>query len=111
MRSFPLAIGVGFLVIGCATVGVKAFAWLSALGWETAQSGGFSIARIAAERPIALALHANDPIAREILANPDAERNQSIFFIVMVLFSLVPLAYYARAVRQSLGKKAEGQRL
>jgi RNA polymerase sigma factor (sigma-70 family) len=98
--------GVGLFAMGAVSVGVKAFAWLTALGWETAQSGGFAIARIAAEGPVALALHANDPIAREFLANPDAERNQSLFIIVMVLFSLVPLAYYARAVRQRLGKKA-----
>jgi hypothetical protein len=41
--------GVGLVAIGCMAVGVKAFAWLSALGWVVAASGGFSIARGAAE--------------------------------------------------------------
>ena len=95
----------GALALGAVTIGVKAYAWLSALGWETAQSNGFAIARIAAEGPIALARHANDPIARQILANPDAERNQMMFFIVISLLSLVPVACYTRAVRQRLGSR------
>jgi hypothetical protein len=96
---------LGFLVIGCATIGVKAFAWLTALGWETAQSGGFAIARIAAEGPIALARHANDPLARAILADPNAERNHMVALTIMAVLSVVPIAYYARSVRQRLGRR------
>lgn len=96
-------LAVGGLALGAATIGIKAYAWLSALGWQTAQSSGFAVARIAAEGPVALARHANDPVARQILANPDAERNQMIFFIVVSILSLVPVACYARAVRERLG--------
>ncbi len=96
---------VGLLGIGCVAIGVKAYAWLSALGWTTAASGGFAIAHIAAAGPVAWAQHANDPVARQILTDPNADRNQMIFFIVIVLFSLVPVAYYARAVRQRLGRR------
>ena len=85
---------------------MKAYAWLSALGWETAQGSGFAIARIAAEGPVAFAQHANDPIARQILADPNAEQNQMIFLVVITVLSLVPIAYYARAVRQRLGDRA-----
>lgn len=99
-------VGVGLLAMGCVSLGVKASAWLSAVGWETAQSGGFALARIAAEGPVALARHANDPLAREILANPHAEQNQMIIVIVISIVSLVPVAYYARAVRQRLGARA-----
>lgn len=100
--------GVGVVVLGAATVGVKAIAWLSAAGWETAQAGGgFALARVAAEGPIAFARHANDPIARELLANPQAEQNQMLFFIVIALLSLVPIACYARAVRQRLGARTK----
>ena len=99
-------VGGGFLVVGCAAIGVKTFAWLSGVGWETAQTGGFAIARIAAEGPIALARHANDPIAREILANPDAERNQMLIVAVLALLSVVPVACYASAVRARLGSRA-----
>lgn len=94
----------GALAVGCVAVGVKTFAWLSALGWETAQSGGFAIARIAAEGPVAIAQYANEPAALAILADPHAERNQMIFLIAIVLLSLVPTAYYASAVRRRMGR-------
>jgi RNA polymerase sigma factor (sigma-70 family) len=99
-------IGIGLLTVGAMSVGVKAYAWLSALGWHTAQSGGFAIARIAAEGPIALAQHANDPIARQILAEPNAERNHMVILTAVVLLSLMPVIYYARAVRRRLGSRA-----
>jgi RNA polymerase sigma factor (sigma-70 family) len=99
-------VGVGALVIGCASVGIKAYAWLTALGWSTAQSGGFAIARIAARGPVAFARYANNPIADRLLADPHAEQNQMIFFIVASVASLVPVAFYARAVRQRLGRAA-----
>jgi RNA polymerase sigma factor (sigma-70 family) len=102
--SFGTA-GVGLFALGCMAVGVKAYAWLSALGWHTAQGGGFAIARIAAEGPVAFAQHANDPVARQILADPHAEQNQMIILMVITFFCLVPIAYYARAVRQRLGSR------
>jgi RNA polymerase sigma factor (sigma-70 family) len=94
---------VGLATVGCMAVGVKAYAWLSALGWWSAQGGGFAIARIAAEGPIAFAQHANDAIARQILADPHPEHTR-IFLIVISLLSIVPIAAYARAVRKRLGR-------
>jgi len=102
--------GVGLVAVGCMAVGVKAYAWLSALGWHSAQGGGFSIARTAAEGPIAIAQHANDTVARQILADPHAEHTQMIVLIVISLLSLVPVALYARAVRQRLGRHAQAGR-
>jgi RNA polymerase sigma factor (sigma-70 family) len=98
--------GVGVFAVGCMAVGVKAYAWLSALGWETAQGSGFAIARIAAEGPVAFAQHANDPVARQMLADPHAEQTQMIFLAVITVLSLVPIAYYAWAVRRRLGGRA-----
>ena len=62
-----------------------------------------AIARIAAEGPVAFAQHANDPVARQILADPHAEQTQMLILSMITLLSLVPIAYYARAVRQRLG--------
>jgi hypothetical protein len=98
--------GVGLVAVGCMAVGVKAYAWLSALGWQSAQGGGFSIARIAAEGPVAFAQHANDPIARQMLADPHAEQNQMIILAVISVLSIIPIAYYAWAVRRRLGGHA-----
>ena len=100
-------VGIGALAIGCVSVGINAYAWLSALGWTTAQSGGFAIARIAAAGPVALARHINDPIAREFLTDPNREHNQMMFFIVTSLLTLIPVAYYARAVRKRMGGRSK----
>ena len=96
-------VSVGLIGVGCMAVGVKAYAWLSALGWSTATGGGFAIARIAAVGPIAFAQHANDPAAQQILNEPHAARGQMIVFILSSILSILPVAYYARAVRRRLG--------
>lgn len=97
-------VGVGVLAIGCAAVGTKAFGWLAATGWDTAQSSGFSLARLAAEGPVAFAPHANDPIARQFLANPQGEQHQMIVLGIIAILSLVPVTCYAAAIRQRLGR-------
>ena len=102
--------GVGLLAVGCMAVGVKAYAWLSALGWQTAAGGGFAIARIAAEGPVAFAQHANDLMARQILTDPHAQQSQMIILTVTTVLSVVPIAYYARAVRQRLGGRAQSNK-
>jgi len=96
-------VGVGLIGIGCAAVGIKAGGWLSALGWESAQGSGFAVARHTAEAPLAFAAHANDAVARQLLADPNAEPTQALLFSAVAVLSLVPIAYYARAVRRRLG--------
>ena len=99
-------VAAGFIAVGCASVAVHASAWLSALGWETAQGGGFSVATFAARGPIALALaqHANDPVAQTMLANPSADLHARIFWVGLFLLTVVPLALYAAAVRRRVGR-------
>lgn len=97
---------LGFVAVGSVSVGVKAYAWLSALGWATAQSNGFGVARLAAMAPVAWAEHANDAAAMQLLVDPHAERNQMLFFMAIVVLSMVPMAYYAREVRRRLGRRA-----
>lgn len=96
-------VAFGWLAIGCASVGMKTFAWLSALGWDTAQSGGFGLAGHAAEAPVAFAAHANDTAARAILANPGSEQHLMVVISTLTVLSLLPIAYYAREVRRRLG--------
>lgn len=102
-------VGFGLLAIGCAAVGVKAYAWLSALGWQTAQGGGFSIAGWAAEGPLAFAPHANDLAARQFLANPHQAEHEVIFLATITLLSLVPIICYADGVRRRLGREARSR--
>lgn len=103
-------VSVGLIGVGCMAVGVKAYAWLSALGWSAATGGGFAIARIAAVGPIAFAQHANDPVAQQILSEPHAARSQMIIFTSTTVLSILPIAYYARAVRRRLGGAASPSR-
>lgn len=100
----------GPVALGCVAFGGKTFAWLLAHGWATAQSGGFALARLAAAGPIAFAPHANDPMARQILADPNAERIQLVFYILIALLSLVPASYYARETRRRLGPRTAAPR-
>ena len=98
-------VAFGWFAMGCTSVGVKAFGWLSALGWDTAQSGGFGLAGRAAEASVAFAPHANDAAARAILANPSGEQNQMVFISIVTGIALLPVVYYAWAVRRRMGKK------
>jgi len=102
-------VALGGLCIGCAVIGIRAYAWLSALGWQTAQGGGFSIARAGAEGPLAFAPHANDATARALLANPNQPEYQALFYILVALFTLVPVIIYAAAVRKRLGRDARSR--
>jgi hypothetical protein len=96
---------VGLLAVGCMSVGVKAYAWLSALGWATAQGGGFSIARIAAEGPVAFAQHANDSLAHQLLVDPHPDQTRMITLILIPLLALIPTVLGARAIRRRLGER------
>ncbi|WP_218918800.1 sigma-70 family RNA polymerase sigma factor [Lacunisphaera limnophila] len=100
-------VAVGAFALGCVSVGVKAYAWLSALGWITAQSGGFAVAWWSALAPVALAPHANDAVARGYLDDPTGGPSRVIIFIVISLLTLIPVAYYARAVRRRMGQKVK----
>lgn len=94
--------GTGVLAIGGIAVGLKAYAWLSALGWFAARSGGFGIAHVAAEAPVAFARHANDVTAHQLVTDPNGQQSEFWFFIVVALATMIPITLYARAVRRRL---------
>jgi RNA polymerase sigma factor (sigma-70 family) len=96
-------VALGWVAIGCTTIGVQAFAWLSALGWDTAASGGFALAGRAAVGPVAFAAHANDAAAHAMFANPQGEQHQMLFISVISVLAVLPIVFYARAVRRRLG--------
>jgi hypothetical protein len=97
--------GVGLFAVGCMAVGVKAYGWLSAVGWQTAQGSGFSIARVAAEGPVAFAQNANDAVSHQMLADPNGAQTWIIILIIISILSVMPTMFYARAVRKRMGRK------
>lgn len=101
---------LGGLAVGCAAIGVKALAWVSALGWSTAQGGGFVIARLAAEGPIALAEHCNDAAARAVIAGTGSDPMMNLLLGVTVVLILGPIIAFAKVVRQRWGQaKPDGR--
>ena len=103
-----LAIGtaaLGYIAGGGAAVGARTFAWLSAMGSQSAQSGGFAIAGNLAQGPMAWAPHANDTFAATMLANPHGQQNMLILLYAAALSAIVPAALFARAVRKRLRRE------
>jgi hypothetical protein len=95
---------VGVVTVGCASMGLKAFGWLSALGWHSAASGGFAVAGDAAEGSVAFAAHANDAAARAILGAAGSGQDQLVFVSVVTVLAVLPVVFYAREVRRRLGR-------
>ncbi len=98
-------IGIGIIGFGASAIGYKAYASLSALGWNSAASGGFSIAKEAALGPISFAKHINSEYAADI-ANLTM-LNQSYLWVLSVIAVLVivPAVWHSNKVRQRMRKK------
>lgn len=97
-------VGIGWIATGNVAIGWRAVAWLSALGWDAVASDGFAIAWRCARGAVAVAAHANDEVARLAFANPHARRDTLIWFALLIGFTVVPIVWYARAVRARLGR-------
>lgn len=95
--------GMGWIAVGCMAVGWNAYGWLSALGWETAQGGGFAIAGLAARGPVAIAPHVEDEVARQVLNLSQSGQQQMIVLTATAILTIIPIWCYARAVRKRLG--------
>jgi len=99
-------VGVGLLAMGATAIGFKAYASLSAMGWESAFSQGFSIARQAAIGPIAYAQQVNNEMAATISNLSTVNQTFAVILGVMALLVIVPVVWYARVVRKNLGSRS-----
>lgn len=97
-------VGVGLLALGATAIGYKAYASLSALGWESAFSQGFSIAKDAAIGPIAYAEQTNNELAVSIANLSTVNQSYVAILGVMTVLVIVPVVLYARAVRMKIRK-------
>lgn len=98
------ALCFGGVAVGAVGAGWHASGSLSATAWETARSAGLAFSQHVAAAPFALAPHANDDVARRVLASPTAERDWLIICLLIVVLSLVPTTLYARAVRRRIAR-------
>ena len=100
---FALAtIAVGALAFGSSAIGYKAYGWLTALGYESAASGGFSTAIDAALGYIAFADHVHTEKASEIasLALLSSAYPWILAFITLVV--VAPSFLYSNAVKKRM---------
>jgi RNA polymerase sigma factor (sigma-70 family) len=97
-------VAVGLLAIGASAIGYKAFGSLSALGWEGAFSPGFSIAKEAAIGPIAYAAEINNEVAASLVSLSTMDQTYAWFLGIMAFLVIVPVVWYAHAVRKKTRK-------
>lgn len=106
------AVGVGLFSMGTVAIGVigfgssaiayKAYGGLSALGWESAGSGGFAIAKEAAVGTIALAEQVNNEIAAEVVHFAFISHYLEWILAAIFIFVVVPSAWHSSKVRKRM---------
>lgn len=97
-------VGVGLLAIGASAIGYKAYGSLSAMGWESAFSPGFSIAKEAAIGPIAYAREVNNEMAASIVNLSTLNQSYALVLGIMAFLVIVPVVWYSRVVRKKVQK-------
>ncbi|EAR11462.1 RNA polymerase sigma factor [Reinekea blandensis] len=99
------AVAIGGIAFGASSFGYKAYASMTALGWESAFSNGFSMAKTAAIGPIAHAQQVNTSVAAEISNLQVLVNNVTGLLLIIAVFVIVPSALYARNVRKRMRVK------
>jgi hypothetical protein len=97
-------VGVGLLGLGASAIGYKAYASMSSLGWESAFSNGFSIAKEAAVGPIAYAEQVNNELAVSMTNLSTVDQTYVLVLAIMAVLVLVPVIWYSRTVRRNFRK-------
>lgn len=101
-------VGVGLLSLGAVGIGLKAYASLSALGWQSAFSNGFSIAKGAAVGPIAFAEQVNNESAASLANLALADQSSGVILGTLALLVIVPVVWYSRVVRKNMADESAG---
>jgi RNA polymerase sigma factor (sigma-70 family) len=98
-------VGVGLLAMGASAIGYKAYGSLSAMGWESAFSPAFSIAKEAAVGPIAYAREVNSDLAVALTNLSTVDQFYVWILGIAALLVIVPVVWYARIVRRKWGRR------
>lgn len=96
------AVAIGVIAFGTSAIAYKAYAALSALGWESAFSNGFSAAWEAAIGPVAFAHHVNSDYAGELTNLTTLGATYQWVLAIIALMVIIPSALHARAVRKRI---------
>ena len=99
-------VGMGIIAFGGAAIAWKAYASLSALGWESAFSQGVAIAREGAIAPVAMAGQVNNEQAAEIVHLAAFGQTYLWALAAITVLVIVPATWYANKVRQRMRRVA-----
>ncbi|NQZ89578.1 MAG: sigma-70 family RNA polymerase sigma factor [Colwellia sp.] len=100
-----LAIGtvaIGIIGFGASAIGYKAYGSLSALGWESAFSNGFSIAKDAALGPVAFADQINNELAANISNLTLLGQSHQWIMAFIAIVVIIPSIFHSYKVRQRM---------
>jgi RNA polymerase sigma factor (sigma-70 family) len=100
-------IGIGIIGFGASALGYKAYGSFSALGWESAASGGFTIAKEAALGAIPFAEQVNNEQAAEIASLALFHQSSVWMLSAITFFVVVPAILHAHAVRKRMVKERQ----
>ncbi len=100
-------VGVGVLAMGACAIGYKAYSSLSSLGWESAFSQSFSVAKEGAIGHIAYAKEVNNEAAVAITNLSTVGDTYMMVLGIMTLLVIVPVVCYASAVRKKMRKPVQ----
>lgn len=96
------AAAIGLIAFGSSAIGYKAYSSLSSLGWESAFSNGFSIAKEAAVGTFAYADEVNNEIAYEISNLSLFSQSYQWILVAITLFVIVPAYLHFKNVRKRM---------
>ncbi|BFT32346.1 sigma-70 family RNA polymerase sigma factor [Alteromonas sp. D210916BOD_24] len=95
-------VAIGLIGFGASAVAYKAYASLSSLGWESAFSQGFSIAKNAAIGPVAYAQHVNNETAATIVQLSFFDAHYKWLLATIAVLVIVPAAWHSHTVRKRM---------
>lgn len=98
-------VAIGFIGFGAIAVGYKAYAWISSLGWQSAFSTGFAVARDGAIGPVAAARHVNTEHAADIVNLATFGQSYLVALVAIVILVIVPSVWHSNSVRRRMGIK------
>lgn len=98
-------VGIGIIAFGASAIGFKAYGSFSALGWESAFSNGFSIAKEAAIGPVSFANHINNEHAAEIANLTILGQSYLWVLATIAVLVIVPAVWHSNLVRKRMRKR------
>lgn len=95
-------VAIGIIGFGASSIAYKAYGSLSALGWESAFSNGFSIAKEAAIGTFAYADITNNEQAAELVNLPVLANYHHLLLAIIAMLVIIPSVWHSRKVRQRM---------